>query len=416
MSIYDKPVSALQTSDLQELLDDGAVENIRLEFKRDDPAKDESLKKLSSFANTFGGYLVIGAEGDNQGRLVGLPGLNPVAGFNQRIVQWCYDGIWPPITPFVSDPIPVPGDGGLVCYAIFVEESLETPHFLNNRRGAYIRTDEFSQRFQPQLATHEEISYLANRRRLAEERRSLLSRRSRERFQYYIGQFYHEHTHTTGDIGATLHFEICPRFPTRRLIDQRALLGLLREARIPWRQTGFPLVDRIISQHESGLVFRAEAGFSLLEANVWGYIHYAAEIEELYQEQKGIHLPWFVGHLLARLEHARRLLDSLGYDGSLWISTLLARVRNVPFWVFPGGSQRNTGRSSPLDDTVEFAKTYSMRDLREKRDTVARDVLQMIFYSLNWADVATDEAELLRIIADGYGYNYWGAPPTGSGA
>lgn len=55
MSIFTKPLSQLTTADLQELLDDGAIENVRLEFKSDVPNKDETLKKLSAFANTFGG-------------------------------------------------------------------------------------------------------------------------------------------------------------------------------------------------------------------------------------------------------------------------------------------------------------------------------------------------------------------------
>ena len=45
----------MATADLQELLIDSAVENARLEFKLQVPTKDETLKKLSSFANTFGG-------------------------------------------------------------------------------------------------------------------------------------------------------------------------------------------------------------------------------------------------------------------------------------------------------------------------------------------------------------------------
>ena len=55
MSIYDKSIADLATDDLQSLLDEGAVENVRLEFKLEAPAKDETLKKLSSFANTYGG-------------------------------------------------------------------------------------------------------------------------------------------------------------------------------------------------------------------------------------------------------------------------------------------------------------------------------------------------------------------------
>ena len=133
--------------DLQELLTEGAVENVRLEFKREVPGKDETLKKLSSFANTFGGYLVIGAEDRNSdGRLTGLPGVDEVPGFKQRIVQWCYDAASPPIEPFVSQPLPAPGNENKMCYVIYIPESEEAPHFLNSRKGIYVRTDEFSQR------------------------------------------------------------------------------------------------------------------------------------------------------------------------------------------------------------------------------------------------------------------------------
>lgn len=156
MSIYDKPVSQIHSPDLQELLDEEAVENIRLEFKREVPAKDEALKKLSSFANTYGGYLIVGAAADSaSGRLLSLPGVDKAKGFKQQIVQWCYDSISPPIQPYVSGPIKAPGDSTKDCYVVFVEESDEAPHFINSRKGCYFRTDEFSQRFEPWLVTFE---------------------------------------------------------------------------------------------------------------------------------------------------------------------------------------------------------------------------------------------------------------------
>lgn len=65
MSIFSKPLSQLDAVDLQELLTDRAVENARLEFKVQVPTKDDTLKKLSSFANTFGGYMVIGARANS---------------------------------------------------------------------------------------------------------------------------------------------------------------------------------------------------------------------------------------------------------------------------------------------------------------------------------------------------------------
>jgi len=44
MSIFDKAVDQITTEDLTDLLSEAAVENVRLEFKREVPAKDETLK------------------------------------------------------------------------------------------------------------------------------------------------------------------------------------------------------------------------------------------------------------------------------------------------------------------------------------------------------------------------------------
>ena len=129
----------LTSEDLKELLDEQAVENVRLEFKLERPDKDETLKKLSSFANTFGGYLIIGAKANSaDGVLTGLPGIQEPRGFKQQIIQWCYDAAFPPIEVFVSPPIPAPSDTTKVCYVFYVPESEEAPHFLNSRKGVYI--------------------------------------------------------------------------------------------------------------------------------------------------------------------------------------------------------------------------------------------------------------------------------------
>jgi predicted HTH transcriptional regulator len=109
MSFFTTPLSQLDTSHLQELLAMPAVENVRLEFKRDVRDKDETLKKLSSFANTFGGHMVIGASANSaDGRISDLPGVDPQPRYKQKIVQWSFDAASPPLTVEVSDPISVP--------------------------------------------------------------------------------------------------------------------------------------------------------------------------------------------------------------------------------------------------------------------------------------------------------------------
>ena len=178
MSIFTKPLSQLAFTDLQELLQDAAVENVRLEFKAKVPNKDDTLKKLSSFANSFGGLMVIGAT-EKDGRIEGLPGVDQVADYRQKVVQWCFDAVSPPLVVEVSDAISVPAAAGdsmtspvadkRVCYVVATAESDVAPHFLNGRKGVWVRSDEFSQRYEPQLADERESSHLLNRRQLIQE-------------------------------------------------------------------------------------------------------------------------------------------------------------------------------------------------------------------------------------------------------
>src|SRR6266481_2682619 len=213
MSIYATPISQLKTSDLDELVREQAVENTRLEFKREVPDKDETLKKLSSFANTFGGFVVVGAAAQSKdGRIEELRGVDDVPGYKQKIVDWCFKECSPPITVDVSGPIPTPSNSGKVCYVISVEESEVAPHFLNGRKGVWIRTNEFSGRFDAALANENELQQLLHRRRLVLERRNSIVKRARKRFGIYLSTLPSNLNNPT-ILGAVFELCILPRFP-----------------------------------------------------------------------------------------------------------------------------------------------------------------------------------------------------------
>jgi len=409
MSIYDKQISSLTTDDLQELLDEQAIENIRLEFKREAPGKDETLKKLSSFANTYGGYLVIGAEADNSGHLQGLPGVIEISGFKQRIVQWCYESIYPPVQPFVSEAIPSPQNSTNVCYVIVVEESEEAPHFLNSRKGVYVRTDEFSQKFEPQLATFEEIQHLSNRRALCEERRDHLFERAERRFLTHVQLDYKTTPNTVGDIGTTLKLALVPRYPAAPLADETKLLDIIGEKRVSWRQVGFPsMVTHPLSQHESALILNPVFLFSFFQADIWGHLYYAAEVERVDPETGGensIHTYSMLGYLLVFLEHARVIYEVLGYNGTLNIHFCLEHVLDRHFWRAP-----QDGASIPascLDDTIEFFADSTGERLHTDRNGVARDLIRRLFFAANVPWVAKSEQAAQQMISYGYTYNMW---------
>jgi len=415
MAIYTKPVSQLATSDLEELLRDRAVENVRLEFKRDVPPKDETLKKLSSFANTFGGLVVVGAGARGaDGRIEGLPGVDVLDGYKQKVVDWCFGGASPPLTVEVSDPIPTPGGGGKVCYVISVPESDVAPHFLNGRKGVWVRTDEFSGRFEAQLANESELRSLFDRRKLVLERRADLLERARGRFDIYAAK---RHTNAYGhriEFGPRLEFCVVPRFPAHPLCEQGQLQPLITANHCPWRGICFPLPSSsIVSQHESAIVLGAAGPDSTFEANIWGMLFYCAKVADAENPSKtwGIHLYGFVGHILLFLRHSDQMLRALGYAGPICIEVRLSSIRGAP-WLHGHAGGPFSMSGSELDDDVEFSISTTSDSLRQDPDVIAKDLFRYVFFSVNWpALIATPQA-LADLIGMGYRYNSWSLSPV----
>lgn len=410
MSIFTTPLSQLRTPDLQELLTEGVVENIRLEFKLEVPNKDETLKKLSSFANTFGGFMVVGAKANSaDGRIEDLPGVDVQAGYRQKIVQWCFDGASPPLTVAVSDPIATPAANGKVCYVVYIAESDVAPHFLNGRKGVWVRTDEFSSHYEARLADETELRHLFDRRKLVVERRVDLLHRARRRFDTYIERATGSHTGNRTP-WARLELSVVPRFPARPLCEQERLKHLIENKQLPWRQTGFPVFRTgIVSQHESAIILRPTGDLSICEGNIWGLLFYGTRIDENHGGTAGIHPYAVAGYLLLFLRHATEILEELGFSGPLLVHTTLSSIFNhqwldprsgVGFYVRPGTSQ--------LDDEIAFSVESTSEVMREDRDRIARDLLRYVFFSVNWADLVSTPGDLEAIIGWGKNYNFWG--------
>jgi hypothetical protein len=408
MSLFDTPISRLKTQDLQELLADQAVENVRLEFKREVPNKEEMLKKLSSFANTFGGILVVGAEANStDGRIVGLPGVEQQQSYKQTIIQWCSSGTMPPVTAEVSDPVPIPDGNGRVCYVINVPESDLGPHFLNGRKGVYVRTDEFSKRFEPGLATEQELRHLLNRRTLVQERRKALIQRARERYATFVARPQPAATDDRQSLSSRIELAVTPRFPATPLCAHERLFTTVRENSVSWRQVGFPRYSHsAMTHHESAIVLQPCGHLSYFEATLWGTLYYAAPIAERRKEYDGIHTNGFIGRVLVFLRHAQDTLARLGYTGPLHIELVLTDIRDVPWIAFPDGFAQ-TGTSCELDTAVAFTLDTNTDDLEQRQDFLASKLLRLVFFAMNWPDIADSPGKLDAIIATGYEYNFW---------
>lgn len=413
--MFGKPVSKLSTKDLTDLLADRAIENVRLEFKRAAPSKDELLKKLTSMANTFGGCLIVGAEANSSdSRLSALPGIDVIPGFRQQTFQRCYDGVYPPLDVEVSEPIDCEAGKKRVCYIVHVPESDQAPHFMNGRKGVWIRTDEHSQRFEPRLATLPELTQLLSRREPILQRRQALIARARTRFLTTASQGGTETETGRGKVGATAQLSIVPRYPSKKRCGHLELYDHLQKLSVEWRSADFPRAhQRPITQHESVVLASPFGRVSTLETNVWGLHHLGMEVEGQSDREGtvGIHLNRFLGDVLVFLEHTRQVMKWMGTEGPVHLELALQSVQGVPWIHFPNRYAKK-GPSSVIDDTVQIELSSTADLLIEDRNSLAKDVFRTVFLAMNWPEAARDDEVLDRLVGFGCQYNMWGAPDS----
>lgn len=318
------------------------------------------------------------------------------------------------------------GSNGKVCYVVYVPESEEAQHFLNNKKGAYIRTDEFSGKYEPRLATADELLHLFDRRRLAVEQRQSLIRRAAERFEQYAAREYTTAAvsalrERTGPVGARMQLAIVPRFPVAPLCEPARAVQIVRNTHIDWRRGPFPAGSSPISQHESALLTETGGDFSLLEVNTWGLVSYAGEIQRFWTPPGGgreieIHLHSLLGQVLAIMEYARTIYELLGYDGTLEVIASMTRVRGVPLVHYPHDF-REVIASSRFDDDVGFSFSVSTERLRVERDLIATELIHTVLFSLGWTAAAKGDADAsvtAGLLRAAYTYNSWGSPASRS--
>ena len=415
MPFYTTAISKLVESDLQELVTDQAVENLRLEFKSTVPSEDQTLKKLSSLANTYGGIVIVGAE-EKDGKITNLCGVPLQPGYKQTLANWCFMKFSPPLTAEFSEPIKLAN--GQYCYVISVPESDVAPHFVNGRKGVWIRTDEFSNRFRAELANENELRALFDRRKAVRERRDFNIQRARERFAAHIATMHTDMSGHLGDVGPIFELCVTPRFPARQLCLHGDLQPHVSRAAFHLRGVQFLGNDsHPITAFESVIIRDAlhVGGTSIFSTDIWGTCYYATQIatEEKNiagQNVTGIHRAAFNGFVMSFLLHAARMLKSLGCFGPLLVRISLKSIRGM-HWLYSTGSAVWDKIGSELDKEISFELPSISESFCSDPYTLGAVILETVFYSTNWSDLVDTPKKRQEIVEEGFRYNRWATDP-----
>ena len=154
--LFGKPLAEVTFADVKKLVeDDQTAESLLLEYKpdlrldkpnrkgeKDDP-NEVLAKKISGFANAFGGYMIIGAKEGKQGKPNEICGVEEDANkFGKKLQHITFEKIYPPVTYAAHKSVEIPSaesNKKKYIHIVHIPKSSIVPHFVVPRGGCWIR-------------------------------------------------------------------------------------------------------------------------------------------------------------------------------------------------------------------------------------------------------------------------------------
>ena len=127
VNINNKPWDKLRFRDIEKFLSESGDENFFFEFKSDDEEPKKLIKEISAFANTYGGYILLGVNDDKT-----------IGGCKKWTEQRIHITIHDSITPIPNFDVKKFTSKGKHIFVIKIEEGA-TPPYITNRGDIYER-------------------------------------------------------------------------------------------------------------------------------------------------------------------------------------------------------------------------------------------------------------------------------------
>jgi hypothetical protein len=318
--LFSQPISALTTVEVEEFCS-RFREGLRVEYKStfDANVKSKIPRGVSSFANSYGGVLVIGVNAQN-----GTP-QQPFEGieFEDReprltVENICRSNIFPEVVIYQTlVPSRIAGKSFLV---IQVNESPKAPHAIENSTQVYVRSGDS-----------------ANPTKLADvQMLERLILRRRDVFERWDGFFAESlalaDAVATSPMVALLEVRVGPLYPTDILIPREQIISFLEDYNV-LRPFSFGQED-VRRNPTGGFLVRLGSGPAFLNLSDIGALHYLEPLHFVQDPTSGrtvTNFWWLKEPLQNVIATAAKLLRDHGVTCDLRIEARLQTSPTRPF-------------------------------------------------------------------------------------
>jgi hypothetical protein len=388
--LFPKPISDLTFEDIEEFCK-RFKENTRVEYKStfDDSVKRKLPKVLSSFANSYGGILIIGINAP-----AGAP-QEPYEGivFPERepgltVQSLCRDNIFPEIplyTNFVSSR--TPDNAFLVAQ---VNESPKAPHAIENSTQVHVRAEGGTERTS--------LADIILVERMLLRRREVLARWK---------EFFDESDRLAKAVGFALDtprlgLRIGPQYPTEVVITREKVSEFLSEHNRRYR-AGF-LQQEVLRHPAGAFLSRQEERERYLNIGEIGTVHY---LERLEQRRENENSPVFTGlwwtapPILTVISVVADLMTTHGVTCDLRVEASLANIARLPFYTHTSRHPSFPEMHSAAVPLIPASLTHPSETLAQRAVEVAAELL----YQLRWplGGTSGNRNAIRRIVAENQG-------------
>ncbi|OGH38560.1 MAG: hypothetical protein A2905_03935 [Candidatus Levybacteria bacterium RIFCSPLOWO2_01_FULL_36_10] len=242
-TIFGKPLNEVNTDDVRLFCKSQIKEGINLDYKKDLSSTKSIVKAIASFANTRGGWILVGVEDDKDDK----PKI-PAVGFEFQdhltltVTNTVLSHMWIPIIPIYQ--VCPPDKDNKTFLIVYVPESHEAPHWLFNKKELYVRvSDRSSSGTWEELATSEQWEWLRNKREKSVELKKEIKDEIDYRFRTH--DVWDEVENGVGgsvvlpppnrrdrDTVDMLNLTITPYYPTEAIMDVKQSYDLLGDVNI----------------------------------------------------------------------------------------------------------------------------------------------------------------------------------------